>query len=357
MKGYLFLLLLLLAGCTPGNRAEWRQPLGLEVHALGGSPGGDRVFVAADGVITSRDGDTGKELITQSLGGFEPTTLLNLGDTIIARNQASSELVWWQIDRFNELRKLQFGTDVKAQEVQELRLPGADTPMASAITGIGVRSDGTLAACGPDGTTELWNTGKLTLQIKTGGRVAGSGLSPDGTILTLIDSKRLLFYSIPQVEKLGEFSHGGRLRGLRYSPDSSYLAAILENQVILIHTEDSGEVASLPGVASSVSFSSDSRYFCATNVGTVDVWDLKKNRVGGSVTLLSVAQSEVLGERPHVLTLRKNGVDLWSLAHPEEPVWSYKKPVRIMRAKPDGVWLYTAGGWLESWRLPLANTP
>jgi WD40 repeat protein len=355
MKWYLLLILLVVAGCAPGNRAEWREQLGTEVDALGGTADGNKIFSAAGGVLTSRDATTGEEISNETLDHFEPFALVNLGDRMVAFSPGATELVWWPANDLEGLRRTGIGSENTTVEELEVNLSGITDlpPGPTQIVGAGMMQDGTLAVCDTYGRTSLWNQDGLSAKIKINGPVAGSGMSPDGRTLVLVDSVKLHFYRLPQAAKLGEIRHESRLRGLRFSPDGAYVAAILAEQVKLINTDDLSVVASLPGLAQSVSFSADGRYFCATNVGSIDVWDLEQRRARGSVVLLSVVQSEVLGTAPHVLTLRKKGIDLWSLEHPDEPIWSYRKPIRMMATKPDGVWVYTASGWLESWRLPL----
>jgi WD40 repeat protein len=300
---------------------------------------------------------TGKEISTKTLDGFKPRARLNLGDRMVAFSPEGTELVWWPNTDPETFHRAGVGSESTPAEELEVSLPGPDLPQGlTPIAGAGVLTDGTLVVSDTLGRTALWNDNDLSTMIKIWGGVAGSGLSPDGATLILVDPVNLHFYRLPKAEKLGQIGHEGRLRGLRFSPDGAHVAAIMAEQVKLINTDDLSVVANLPGLANSVSFSADGRYFCATSVGSIDVWDLEEKRARGSVVSLSVVQSEVLGTVPHVLTLHERGVQLWSLEDPDEPIWSYRKPVRMMATKPDGVWLYTATGWLESWRLPLAGS-
>jgi WD40 repeat protein len=357
MKWSLVLILLFLCGCAPGNRAQWRERCGVEVRAMEGTPDGQLLFIVADGSLKSIDATTGKQVSARTLEGFEAQNLQSLGDRTLAFSPQGKELLWWRNDQPDPLEKASIPLNETVPTEQELVIPGEGPPPGrSSISGAGVSPDGTLVVCDTQGRAALWQLGEVTARITTRGRVVGSGLSPDGKTLVLVGPRKLHFYQLPQAEKRGEIEHQGRLRGLAFSPDSAHLALTMAGKVKVINNHDLSIAAGLPGVATSVTFSADGRYLCATNVGSVDVYDLKEKRARGSVTLLSVVQSEVLGTVPHVVTLREKGVDLWSLDQPEEPVWSYRKPIRMMRTKPDGVWVYTATGWLESWRLPLTGS-
>jgi WD40 repeat protein len=354
MIRFLLILSLLVTGCAPGNRAQWRDRPGVDLRAVGGSRDGKFVFVAADGVITSRDAATGEIVARQPYKDFEPVSLVGFQDRMVAFSQEGSEVLWWPDEHLEKLEKAGTAPDTPAEKNLELTLPGPDRLSTSvAVTGAGLLEDGTLAVSDSSGRIDLWKLGVREIKITTRGQVAGSVLSPDGRTLVLVDAKKMHFFRLPQAQKFGEFEHKGSLRGLTFSPDGAHVAAILEIQVKLINTANLTSVASLPGVTSRVSFSPNGRYVSATNVGSVDVWDLTLGRAVGSVSLLSVVQSELLGTGPHLVTLREKSVDLWSLEKPEEPIWSYHIPVRMMRPKPDGIWLYTSTGWLESWRLPL----
>ncbi|WP_405720582.1 NB-ARC domain-containing protein [Streptomyces sp. NBC_00046] len=230
-----------------------------------------------------------------------------------------------------------------------------------------------LATVNRDGTTQLWSTTSWrrlhTLALPTGApatwspnAVRATGVSPDGTLLTTVDSSGTArTWDTVDGTLLTTVTCGtGPVRAATVSPDGRWLAIARSSGTVTLHTTDTGtEIRTLAAHSRAVdalSISPDGAWVATSSSdGTVRLWDAatgaELNALAGIDHVRSIAVSP---DRTWLAALTRDGaVRIFDTSVSTGPTGGTRPvvAVRTLAISPDGTWLATTGndGLARTW--------
>ncbi|MEO1377107.1 MAG: WD40 repeat domain-containing protein, partial [Cyanobacteria bacterium J06635_10] len=136
------------------------------------------------------------------------------------------------------------------------------------------------------GIVNLWNTsGKYLATFSQKGGIGNTSFSPDGRFLatTLAYGSKpanlVQIWDISSQKQIKEFEYQARVKKIYFSPDSQYIAAILDNKTVIVRDisgKDKPVILAHQGIVESVSFSPDGQLIAtASGDATVRLWNLQ----------------------------------------------------------------------------------
>lgn len=268
-------------GAEDKNVIVWNAETGEKVRTLTdeGVNYAEGVQASADGkvviantslLLSVWDGETGKLIRRQQVGGFITRARLNPEGTKIALGNEGRVVV---LDaKTGERDPIVFGTvspvlSVAWHPQDEALAVGSEAP---APVVWGVKADGvkTVGAAGPCRVLGWDRAGKQLYMGTEGGNVAlydvaspekprtfkpdgftpsGASLAGDGKLAIAVDQKTITLWDTVKNERLKSLDTGDYfLRHVRWSPDGSHLLGANQNEIILWETTKWERVRSLP---------------------------------------------------------------------------------------------------------------